>query len=151
MRGTTDEKYSHHCQPLKLYHLNVFRSELHPSWHWLVYRWPLSGCITKAQGLYADLQWATGSYDQAGAFFWEERQSQLLFWVFLPTWKRFQTANINPRRASPFHRERMPKINPVTSPRCFFLSLAGKVSHIMTITVINQLLLRNLKTAPHLS
>lgn len=47
--------------------------------------------------------------------------------------------------------ERMPKINPVTSSRCFFLTLAREVSRVMTITMINQLLLRNLKIVLHLS
>lgn len=131
----------------KLYHLRVLRSEP----HWLVYRWPLSGPITKAQGLRSQNGLAMGSCDKAEAFLWEERQAQLLFWVFLPTWKRVQTVNINLIRTGPFYRERMPKINPVTSPSWSFLSLAGKVSHVMTIVMINQLFLRNLKIVPHLS
>lgn len=69
---------------------------------------------------------------------------------FPSTWKRFQTANINLKKISPFHRAKIPKINPVTRSRCF-LSLAGKVLHDMTITMINQLLFRNLKIVLHLS
>lgn len=65
--------------------------------------------------------------------------------------EKVPNANINLRRTGPAYRERMPTINAVTSPKCSFLSLAGKVSHVMTTVMINQLFLRNLRILPHLS
>lgn len=70
---------------------------------------------------------------------------------FFPTWKRFRTANINLRRTSTLYKKKMPQINIVIGSRCFSLSLAGKVSHVLTITMINQLFFRNFKIVFHLS
>lgn len=121
-------------------------------WHWSVYTWPLSGSITKAQSLHTDLKitlpW--GAVIKLKPSYQRRDNPSYYSGVFLPTWKRFQTANINLRRPGPFYRERMPKINFVTSPRCSF-SLAGKVSHVMTMTMISQLFLRNLEIVAHLS
>lgn len=67
------------------------------------------------------------------------------------TWKRFQAAKINLKNKNWYFPEKeCPKLT-VTSSRCFFSSLEGKLSYVMTIIMINQLFLINLKIVPHLS
>lgn len=140
----------------KLYHWKVLRSEPPPkSWilvSWLMYTGGLWVNSSLMYRVFIQIsKWHSHwSCDKAAASYGRRGNLNYYSEFLFPPGKdcRLPTSIAQEPVLS---TERMPKINPVPSSRCFFLLLAGKVSHVMTIIMINQWLLRNLQIVSHLS